>query len=141
MTLQDTIQSLERIALTQPNIRYAGEGDLYRDLNANPSIKYGVFYITQNRHYSDEALGVDRYGFNLFYIDRLVNDNGDNALQVQSIGKEALTNIIRMFCERYDAEVYGTIEWQAFTQKFSDLCAGVYAVINIEISQETQCVD
>ena len=141
MTLYQITKELERIALSQPNIRYAGDGDLYRDLNACPSRNYAAFYLTNNRHYSDETQEVDRYSFNMFYIDRLVNVEGDNALEIQSIGKESLMNIIRTFNELYDGEIYGTIEWQVFTQRFSDECAGIYAIVTLQVPMDALCID
>lgn len=141
MTLYSTIKELQRIALTQPNVNFVGEGDLYADMNSNPSLKYSAFYITQNRHYSDEAASIDRYSFNLFYIDRQIDTEGSNALEIQSIGKEVIENIIRIFCETYDADIYGTMEIQPWVQRFSDLCAGVYAVVTLEISKDSICVD
>lgn len=138
MTLKQTVKELQKIALTQRNVRYANEGDLYRDLNSDPSIKYSVFYVTQNQHQTVE--GFDRYSFNLFYISRLESFDGGNALQIQSIGKEVIENIIRIFCEQYDADVYGTTYWQPFVQRFSDDCAGIYCIITLEIAAST-CID
>lgn len=139
MTLFNVIKNLKRIALGQHNVRYAGDGDLYRDLNANPSIKYDVFYITQNEHHTEGDM--DRYSFNLFYISRIEDADGSNETQIQSIGKEVLWNVIKTFCEDYDADIYGNVYWQPFTQRFSDLCAGMYAVITLEVSMESSCID
>lgn len=139
MTLYQVIKQLQRIALSQHNIRTAGEGDLYRDLNANPSLKYNVFYITQNQHQSEGEF--DRYSFNLFVISRLESQDGDNALQIQSSAKEVLNNVIGTFCEDFDSEVYGTIYYQPFTQQFSDLCAGMYAIVVLEVPKDSICID
>lgn len=138
MTLKQTVKELQRIALTQKNVRHTGEGDLYRALNGDPSIKYDSVYLTQNQHQSVD--GFDRYSFNIFYISRLENLDGDNTLQIQSVGKEVIENIVRIFCEQYDAEVFGTTYWQPFTQRFQDLTAGIYAIITIEIAAST-CID
>lgn len=141
MTYQQVIKTLQKIALTQHNVRYTGYGDLYRDLSSNPNIKYDVVYITPNQHQTEEEIGFDRYNLNLIYISRLDNVDGDNTLQVQSVGKEILTNIIRIFCEEYDSEVYGQIVWQMFTQRFGDLCGGCYCMVQLEVPQETICID
>lgn len=139
MTYQQFIKTLEHIALTQHNIRYAGYGDLYRDLDSNPSLKYGVFYLTPNQHQlqGDTVL----FSVNAFVIDRLINEEGDNTLQVQSSAKEVLDNIFRVFCERYGADIYGSVIYQMFTQKFSDLTAGCYAIITFALPVDTICVD
>lgn len=130
---------MQRIALTQHNVRYVGEGDIYRDLNAQPSIKYDCFYITQNQHQTEGEF--DRYGFNLFFISRLENEDAGNALQVQSIGKEIIENVVELFCQEFDAEVYGVTYYQPFIQRFSDLTAGIYAIITIEVAKDTICPD
>ena len=139
MTLKQVINELERIALTQHNVRSAGEGDLYADLNAQASIKYDIFYITQNQHQSEGDL--DRYSFNLFYISRQEDSDAGNALQIQSIGKEVIENVVKIFCEMYDAEVYGVVYWQPFVQRFSDLTAGTYAIITLEVPKNSICID
>lgn len=139
MTLYQVIKQLERIALTQHNVRYAGEGDLYRDLNSDPGIKFDCFYITQNQHQSVEEF--DRYSFNLFFISRQEDTEAGNALQIQSIGKEVIENVVKIFCQDFDSEVYGTIYWQPFVQRFSDLCAGIYAIITLEVPKDSICID
>ena len=137
MTIQEIINILQKIALTQPNVRSVGEGDIYDTLNAEASTKYAYFFITQNRHQQTED--TDRYSLNIFYIDRLTDDKS-NKLQIQSIGKEVLGNVFNTFCEEFDIEV-PTIEYQVFTERFSDYCAGVYATVAFEVMRETECAD
>jgi hypothetical protein len=139
MTLNQVVRQLQRIALTQHNVRTVGEGDLYADLSATPSLKYDVFYITQNQHQTEGDF--DRYSFNLFYISRQENVDGSNSLQVQSIGKEVLENVIKIFCDEYFAEVYGTIYFQPFVQRFADLTAGIYAIITLQVPKDSICID
>lgn len=139
MTLKQVVNELEKIALTQHNVRSVGHNDLYGDLNANPSLKYDVFYITQNQHQSEGDF--DRYAFNLFFISRQENTEADNELQIQSIGKEVIENIVKIFCEAYDAEIYGVVYWQPFVQRFSDLTAGIYAIITLEVPKSSICID
>lgn len=139
MTYQQVVKSLQTIALSQHNVRYAGYGDLYRDLNSNPSIKYDVFYITPNQYTLEGDF--NRFSFNLFYISRLENVDGDNMLQVQSIGKEILDNVVKRFCEQYDADTVGSIYYQPFTQRFSDECAGIYMTVTLEVAIDSVCVD
>ena len=139
MTLYQVIKQLQRIALSQHNVRTVGEGDLYRDLLADPSIKYDVFYITQNQHQTEEDF--DRYSVNLFFISRQENIDGGSALQIQSIGKEVIENVVKIFCDEYYAEVYGTIYWQPFVQRFADLTAGIYAIITLSVPKDSTCID
>jgi Ca2+-binding EF-hand superfamily protein len=139
MTYQQVVKALENIALSQHNVRYANYGDLYRDLNSDPSIKYDVFYITPNQYTLEGDF--NRFSFNLFYISRLENVDGDNMLQVQSIGKEILDNVVKRFCEQYDADTVGSIYYQPFTQRFADECCGLFMTVTLEVAIDSVCVD
>ena len=136
MTLYETIDLLKKIALKHPNIGSASEGNIYEYMNANPSVKYGVFFITQGTHSQDEMF--NHFEFTLFYVDRLVDDMEENRLQIQSIGKEMLSNILTFFCEEFDAEC-DNITYQPFTQKFVDMTAGIYSTITIDVPKDVIC--
>ena len=138
MTLLQTIDKLQTIALSQPNVRTAGEGNIYDKMNTNPSVKYGVFFITQNTHIEYEES--DRYGFTLFYVDRLEDDMESNRLRIQSHGKQVLGNIITTFCNEFDID-FPEITYTPFTEKFVDLTAGVYATISFNIYKNSICAD
>ena len=138
MTLYQIISTLKQIALTQPNVKSATDGSVYDVMNANPSVKYNVVHFSQTTHQSDEEF--DYYGLNIFYISRLEDSLEDNRLQIQSIGKEILDNIIRTFCENWNIE-FPTITYYPFTQKFADLCAGAYCNVRIEVPKELICAD
>lgn len=137
MTLYNVIRGLERIALSHPNIRTADDGSVYEIMNANPSIKYGAFVVTQNTHRQTEKF--DYYGLTLFYIDRLNDDLESNRLQIQSFAKQVLGNIIHVFCNEYDVDLPQTITYQSFTQKFVDMTAGQYAQFELEIPKDIIC--
>lgn len=136
MTLYQVIENLKAIALTHPNVRTASEGNIYDSLNANPSIKYGVFFLTQGAHTEDEMY--DHYNFSIFYVDRLEANLENNRIQIQSIGKEVLSNIIHIFCNEFDAEADNII-YHTFQQKFADETAGVYATITLDIIRDSYC--
>ena len=136
MTLYETIDWLKKIALKHPNIGSASEGNIYEYMNANPSVKYGVFFITQGTHSQDEMF--NHFEFTLFYVDRLVDDMEENRLQIQSIGKEILSNILTFFCEEFDAECEN-ISFQPFTQRFVDETAGIYSTITIDVPKDVIC--
>lgn len=138
MTLIQVIDNLERIALSQPNIRSINEGDIYSFMNTNPSVKYGVFFITQNTHIEYEES--DRYGLTLFYVDRLEDDMESNRLRIQSHGKQVLGNIITTFCNEFDID-FPEITYTPFTEKFVDMTAGIYANILIDVYKDTICED
>lgn len=130
MTLYEVTTYLKNLASKQPNVRSAWDGDIYNLLNTNPSILYAAFVASQTTHRETENFCY--YGFNLFYVDRLDETLEDNRLQVQSIGKEILGNIIRSFEELYDG-VAVSIVYHPFTEKFVDLTAGCYATVEIEV--------
>lgn len=135
MTLIQVVEILKKIALTQPNVRTATDGDIFDQLNANPNVRYGVFHINQTTHKEDED--IDTYGLNLFYVDRL-EENEANRLQIQSIGKSVISNIVGLFCEEFDGEA-PTLTFTPFTQRFVDDCAGVWCSVNISVTKEYNC--
>lgn len=125
MTLFELINKLKDIAISKPNINYAGDGDVYT-LNSLPNIDYSVFFITQNEHsiYQDTIT----YNLNLFYIDR-ISDSEDNTLNIQSDGMLQLTNIINTLVFSEDVDVDGDITFIPFIQRFADNCSGVYCTV------------
>ena len=138
MTLQYIIRALEQIAINQKNIRTATDGSIYEFLDNNPSVQYNVFHITQTTHRTEDDF--DYYGFNLFFVGRLEDNLENNRLDLQSEGKEVITNILRSFCNNFDIEL-PTLVFYPFTQKFSDLTAGVYCNLEIEVPIDWLCED
>lgn len=137
MTLYQIIDTLKNIALTQPNVRTATDGDIYEKMNGNPSVRYGVFHVTQTTHTEDEQF--DNYGFNLFVIDRLEVDDV-NRVSAQSTAKQILSNIIATFCETFDAE-HEVITYQPFTQRFKDNTCGVWASVTMQVVKDYSCAE
>lgn len=135
MTLQELVNTLKNIALTQPMIQAVSDGDVYDKMNGNPSIRYAVFHVTQTTHTSED--GWDNYGLSLFVIDRLMDDN-TNRLEIQSQAKETLINIMRTFCQNFDAECT-TLTFTPFTQKFTDNTAGVWCNVTVAVMQDYAC--
>lgn len=136
MTLKALVEYIKSTALSQPNVRSFGEGSIYDFMNSNPSINYDVVFVSQTIHRESERW--DFYGFNIFYVSRLDDDMESNRLEVQSIGKEVLDNIIRNVCEELELE-YPTVSFTPFTQRFVDECAGVYCSITLEIPRDVVC--
>lgn len=138
MTLYDTINIIEQIALQQPNVRTAKEGNVFDHLNANPSVKYAAVILTQGQHQQDEQF--NHFRFSIFYVDRLESDLDSNRIQIQSTGKEVLNNIIRTLTSKFDAEC-DDITYQPFTQRFADECAGVFASVVIDVPVDYLCAE
>lgn len=137
MTLYEIIDILKKISLTQPNIRTATDGDIFDKMNGNPSVRYGVFHITQTTHTEDAQF--DNYGFNLFVLDRLEDDDA-NRVSAQSTAKQILSNIIATFCETFDAE-NEVITYQPFTQRFKDNTCGVWASVVFQVLKDYSCAE
>lgn len=136
MTLYTVIETIKMLALKHPNINSAYEGNIYDIMNANPGQKYASVVLTQQQHTQDDIY--EHYNFNIFYVDRLVGNMEDNRLQIQSTGKNMLSNIIKAFCEEFDAEC-DTINFHTFTERFADECAGAYCTITIDMVKEINC--
>ena len=138
MTLYGIIDKLKMLSLKHPNVNSAEEGNIYELLNGNNEHKYASIVITQNPHTEDETF--DYYNLNLFYVDRLLSNLDTNRLQIQSTGKNVLSNVINAFCEEFDAECE-RIEYHTFTEKFADECSGVYSSITITIPKDITCTE
>lgn len=138
MTLQEVVDSLKSIASQQPNIRTVQEGSIYELLNANPSVIYNAFIITQETHRESEDYNY--YSFDLFCVDRLTDDYS-NRLQIQSITREVLSRIIRIFCDTHDIDMPDDtmLTYNTFTERFTDLTAGTYARVTFQIPVSLIC--
>lgn len=138
MTLFKLIETLKMLALKHPNVNSAYEGSIYEIMNANTQQKYASVVLTQQSHSQDE--NYDHYNFNIFYVDRLVDDMESNRVQIQSTGKSILSNIIKAFCEEFDAECEN-ITFNTFTERFADESAGAYATITIDMLKDIYCTE
>lgn len=139
MTLYNLIDILKKIGLQQPNIRTAEEGSVYDIMNANPSVKYNAFVISQQNHRKSEQFAY--YTFNLFVVDRLVDDLESNRTQAQSMAIETLSNIIYTLENVYDVEIESDMNFTTFTQKFKDECAGAYLQVTFVCEKAIYCSD
>lgn len=130
MTYYEIISDLKKEALKEPNIRFAGSKDIY-ELNSNPDIDYGVFYITQNSHrWTEDML---YFSLNLFYIDRW-DESDDNQLLIHSAGIQKLMNIVNRFRENHpDLDVNWSGTFTSFYQRFKDITAGVWLTIELAV--------
>lgn len=136
MTLMQLIQTLERVAMNQPDIRMIVRNDVFR-INSAPSLQYGVFAWTQGQH-TGSTQGQSSFSFSLFYVDRLKEDLS-NQVEVQSVGCETLSNIVRTL-EEYDIEV-GSYTLQTFNQRFTDECAGVFCNVTLSVMPSYGCAE
>ena len=136
MTLMQMINLFEKVAQQQPSINMIVQQDVFR-MNSAPSLKYGVFAWTQGQH-SGSINGMSTFSFTLFYVDRLKEDQS-NQIEIQSVGCETLSNILRMLDE-HDVEV-GNYTMQTFNQRFTDECAGVFCNVTLSVLPTTSCAE
>lgn len=136
--LLNIVDRLKEIAESVPSVNTAKEGNIYDIMNGNREIQYGVFVITQGTHRASETSMY--FNFNLFYIDRLVDDLESNRLQVQSAAIEILRNIINEYVDENDFD-RTEISFEVFSEKWVDLCAGAYANVSIVVPIDDCFVD
>lgn len=136
MTLAQLIRLFEGIAKEQPSINMIVQQDVFR-INSAPSLKYGVFAWTQGQH-SGSINGMSAYSFSLFYVDRLTEDLS-NQIEIQSVGCETISNILRILNE-HDVEV-GNYTIQTFNQRFTDECAGVFCNVTLSVLPTIGCAE
>ena len=138
MTYQEIVTAFNNISLTQPNVnQYIKSGNIY-DLSSDRNAKFSVFCVTPGTHTTNLREGYTTYNLFLYFVDRLKSDES-NKLVVQSTALETLKNIIRVFVSTYDVEC-DTVDFEVFTERFSEVCAGAYATISIT-SYEENCLE
>lgn len=136
MTLRDVINIIETVALAQPSVNMVVPNDIY-ELNTIKDAKYGVFAWTQGQHRADIAAGVMKYVFTFFYVDRLVDGEG-NRLEIHSAGVQTLTNILRVL-DAQDIALEDEATFTTFDQRFTDECAGVFCSVTLDVLADTLC--
>lgn len=131
MTLRELYTAIEGVAQSVPDVRTLIENDILK-LNTMRKAEYSVFGITQESHRSSQ--GWMGFTLNLFFIDRLLNA-GDNELEVQSHAIEVLRAVLMRVGELVEV---GEVQYNTFTQRFQDLCAGAWATVTIR-TPESDC--
>lgn len=135
MNLYQVIRTLEVAAASQPAVGTIVRNDVFR-LNQFPSVIYGAFAWLQGEHATSGDDNLMHWEFTLFYVDRLTEDKG-NEVQIQSTGIEVLENVLRVM---EDAGAFaGDYTFQAFNQRFTDECAGVYCKVRLDTAKDSVC--
>ena len=109
------------------------EGDVYEFLN-NGSHKYPSTILTVQS--VDTTDSINTVSATLFCVDRLT-DNSDNKLEVQSLCMTKLLKILNSLEENVHNVVSNT--FTPFTEKFSDLCGGMYVEFTLQYVGENLC--
>lgn len=139
MTLLETINAINAVAGSQPNINTIVRSGNVFDLNTdNCTVRYSAFCLQQEPHVQ-EGNFID-YRFTLFYVDRLMGDRR-NKLEIHSTGIRVLQNIIRGLQELDAVDTSDEqITYTTFTERFASECAGVYCSVRVSSTVEV-CYD
>ena len=79
------------------------------------------------------------YAFTLVYVDRLDEDKGNQQF-IQSTGVMTLSNILAMLTEEFPITVASST-FEAFTERFSDECAGMMANVSLTVPRSIFCAN
>ena len=109
------------------------EGDVYEFLNSGNHKYPSVILTTQNVTTAD---GINTIGATLFCVDRLTDDSA-NKLEVQSDMFDRLQRIISTLEENTTNLESNT--YTPFTEKFADLCAGMFVEFTLQYVGDTLC--
>lgn len=129
LTIKDVVNILKDISLNHKFIKMFNEGDVYEFMN-NGEKEYGIinFTIDTVERVNDNIMQINA---NIIYIDRLLEDNG-NKLDIWTTG----TNIIQQILNELNKKNVMVVENYMFNtyieESFQDLCAGVYAAVNLQ---------
>lgn len=137
--LLDFIKMMRGIAESQPAINQVVDNNVYK-LNELKDIEYSVFAYQQRQHIEEDDFWI--YSFQLFYVDRLTQDGG-NELEVQSLALDILSNIIGTIIEYSGGEIelYNTPVYQPFTQRFKDETVGAYVTVSFRVPKDCICIE
>lgn len=122
--------------IKQVSLRYSEEfyeGDIYEYLNSG-NHKYPCIILTVQNITTDDD--VNTISATIFAVDRLTNDSS-NKLEVQSLCMSKITQILGTLEERVSSIQSNTVT--PFTEKFSDLCGGMYGEFTLEYIGDGVC--
>lgn len=122
MNYFNLVKNIQDTALKHQFVQEFFEGDVYDIMNAKDR-KYPTVILTTER--IDDTNGYQTITASLFCIDRLTSD-GVNKLEVQSICQTILQGILLKLESDYPEMTIQTESFVPFTEKFKDLCAGMY---------------
>lgn len=129
MNFASLIKYIKDVAINNPLVKQAIDGDIYQ-VNSKEN-QYGIFCVT-----SDTVVRNDHtttYNLTLFYVDRLLEDQSNKNV-VQTDGIICIQSVCN-FINQNNENIYinTPINYQLFTQRFTDQCAGAWAAVSIEV--------
>ena len=124
----DFIKEIKEISTSHILVNEYGEGDIYEYLN-NGEHKYPCIFLTvTNLTTTDSGTAIN---FTLFYTDRLV-ENQANKTSIQSTGISVIKQILSKYEQLHPEYLLSNVNYTPFTEKFTDMCAGVFAEVVVE---------
>lgn len=133
MNLAQFITYVKETSLRSPFINQAIDGDVYQ-INSIEN-QYGIFCITpMSVTTTDNIMTINS---TLFYVDRLV-EGEYNMNQIQSDGVTCLKTIIEEITNDEDVDISldGDVTYTVFRYKFTDECAGCFAEVSLNVSND-----
>lgn len=132
--LYNLIKNIKSLAKSEPNIRFAEEGDVYV-LNNQQDIDYPAFVLTQGEHSGNFDDETQTFGFSLFAVDRLVSDQS-NKVDVQNWAINFIERLIDKIESCGLGQINSDYRIETFTERFNSLCAGAFVQLNIQVNSE-----
>ena len=129
----DFIKEIKEISTSHILVNEYGEGDIYEYLN-NGEHKYPCIFLTVTKlNTTDSGTAIN---FTLFYTDRLV-ENQANKTAIQSTGISVIKQILSRYEQLHPEYLLSNVNYTPFTEKFTDMCAGVFCDVVIENQIDT----
>ena len=142
MTLEKLLYRIGEMGIRNKVINYSAAGSSIYEINANTIKSYPILFSspTGNHKITDN---MSEYEITLYYIDRLLNDSG-NDIQIFSTAIEQLKYIIRNIDNMSDvlevSEEYEIVNFTE-TEALNDRTAGAYTTIRINTKNQNDCYD
>lgn len=138
MNLYQFINTTKQIVLANNDVNTFNEGDVYEIMNSGQHT-YPATVLTINNITTNEQSHYQTINCVLFYIDRLTDDYS-NKTMIMSQGFNVLKQIKDKAVESLPW-TFETANYTPYTEKFGDLCAGVYLECTIELEDDVICSD
>ena len=133
MNYFDLVETIKTVSLIYSQEFY--EGDVYEFLNSG-NHKYPSVILTVQNITTDD--NINSVSATLFCVDRLT-DNADNKLEIQSLCMTNLSKIIDSLEDKITNLTTNT--YTPFTEKFADLCGGMFVEFSFQYVGESLCDD
>lgn len=131
MNYKELIKKIEEVSLNQEFVKSFKDGNSW-DINSSQNNEYGMIVLTALPHTLNEINPI--FNFNIFYIDKLTKSES-NKLDIHNYSIKVIRDIITYLNENED-DIYINLDGISidfFVEKFSDLCAGGWASIQINL--------